>query len=411
MRWFTLILAAVVFLGAAAIPATAADSPRPPKFNVVGNDGVSSLKIGLSAQMLYEYYQKDMGDDAHSVYTSTLFFKRIRPSLAGTLVDPRLSFKFQADVAPGKLDLLDYYVNFKAHEWFAVQAGQYKIPFTRYRLNSYKNLQLVDWPLTAKYFGGERQMGLQFHNSNHRFFEYQAALLTGMYGDKNGTGLSKVTGEAVLNTWNMVESQAVNEFHPAVAARVLGKIFEIDTSTVTDFAKKGPRLAVGAGSIYDANPVVMRDFSFRPAAELFFKAYGASVYGAYFAGFYEQNGEADKRELGMTGMHVEGGYLALPWLEVAGRYARVDVTDTLQDDAAEYAAAQIAAADDPDAAGLQYGKAGSMGSESEAAVGLNFYLRGHAIKLANEAAWLTHVDKDDESLQDFRFRSMMQVAF
>ena len=76
-----------------------------------------------------------------------------------------LKFKLHLSTAPPSLELMDYYLNYRAKkEHLQFRFGQYKVPFTRYRIQSFQRLTFVDWSIVTRYFRAERvakQLGFE----------------------------------------------------------------------------------------------------------------------------------------------------------------------------------------------------------------------------------------------------------
>ena len=396
--------------------AVAQDKKGKPKFEWEAQDGISHLSPGLTVQLLYSYYEKDMGEDIHPEYSSEIEWRRIRPKLSGNLFSDKLGFYLHASTAPGSIELLDMYLDYSFHKQARLRVGQYKIPFTQYRQNSYSNIMLPEWPVTVRYFGAERQMGIMLHNgvNSSQTFEYRVGLFNGMNARKsNGVGTARVTGEVVANPSDLIEPGPQDEFHPETVAYLGYNYGGIDNSVGTDWKKTGPRLALGASGTYDSNPVPYRDFSLRAAPELLFKVYGFSIGGVYYVGWYEEDGEADQRAVSMTGAMGKAGYLIGRWVEIVARYSWVGINEDFREDALDRAQAFIASApeDELEEVTAQYKKAGTIKTESELNAGFNIYIFKTNLKLQNDISLLDRTDLDDETYRDLRWRSQLQFSF
>lgn len=408
-------LTAVIFLAALATVALAPSVVSAQPGDVTVKDGF--LSLGLNVQMFYQYLEKDMGEEVHPEYSSQFKWRRIRPTATGHLLDDDLRFYLHLNVAPGALELMDFYVDYTFFPEVRLRVGQYKVPFTRYRIQSYSNLQFVDWAIVTKYFGAERNLGISLHNGYEKPMpiEYEIGLFTGRNSrTSHGVGISQVTGEPVTNPSDLVEPAAQDEFHPAVGAHMAYNYDNIQTAYETDFEKTGFRFAAGASAVWDANPVPYRDFSLRVAPELLMKFYGISLSGNYYMGFDEPDGEMARTALSMTGFLVNASYLISKWVEVSARYAQVDTDKKFREDAMDRAQDIISAESDPETAEAladQYANVGRIKSENEITACVNIYLVGRKLKLQNDASWLGHVNHDDEEKQDFRFRTQLQLAF
>jgi len=416
MKKFTPFLIIISFLGLLlfAVPGSAVSA---------GSSSSSAIQPGITVQLMYNYFEKDQGEDVHPEYSSDIRWRRIRPTLKGYILDGDLSFYLHGNTTPGTIELLDSYVDYKVVPVFRVRAGQYKIPFTRFRINSYKELLVTDWSICSTYFGAERQMGISLHNGYEKPMpiEYELGLFTGQNARKShGVGLTKVSGEAVSNPSDLVEpGETMDQFHPAVALHLAYNYNDIMLSYTTDFEKTGPRFSIGASGVWDANPRAYRDFSLRLAPEFMFKAYGIGLSGTYYMGYYEPESEMNETNLAMTGGMIGGSYLIGKWVEISAQYSYVGTSENLRKDSVDHATAILEAAaadqeigeDDFDALSKQYGKAGNVRAERETIFGINIYMIGRNLKLQNDISYLQHIDYKEDELNDLRFRTQLQFAY
>ena len=386
------------------------------KFVLQSPDGGNSLTFGLTVQMLYEYYEKDMGPNEHPEYSSIYRWRRIRPTLRGTMLDGDLRCYLHINAVPGALELMDFNIEYAFRPEVQLRFGQFKIPFTRYRIHSNKNLQFSDWAIVTRYFGAERQVGFSLHNGYEKPmpFEYELGLFNGLNSRKShGIGIAEVSGEKVGNPSDLVEPVPYDEFHPSVVCHLAYNYGRIVTSYETDFAKRGFRFAGGASAIWDANPAPYRDFSLRLAPEFLMKVRGFAISGTYYVGFHEKDSVMERTALDMTGAVVQTSYLIGQWVEPAVRYAYVGTTSEFRIDASRRASSIIAATDKEKREEIkgQYANAGRLKAEREYTVGLNVYMVRRTLKLQNDMSILQHLASDGDIKQDLRFRSQLQLAF
>lgn len=399
-----------------------------PKVDKIGpfklfDDGLSSIKFGLTVQMYFNYQRKDNGADTED--SSFLGFRRIRPTLAGQLLDPKINYYLHLSAVPGSLELMDYYVNYAAYDNLNVRVGLYKTPFTRYRIQSNKNLTLVDWSIVTKYFGSERQTGFSLHNGYEKppAIEYVLGVFSGYNMRKShAVGLAGVYGEPSGNPSDLANPGEVGEIHPEIFGRFAYNYGGIKVGTDTDLEGGAPRFSLGMNVAWDNNPVRMHDFSLRLAPELLVKAYGASMTAIYYLGYVEEmkddiveRGEAHTYKPAMTGHLVQASYLFCDKYELAVRYSRVGLGGDITEEARDRAAVLIAAAEDGSdeqaALTAQYKSAGKIQREEELGAGFNVYIVGTALKWQNDIFALMHNRYKDEDRTDVRVRSMLQLAF
>lgn len=96
-------------------------------------------KISGFVQTLYlADFDKDF-----KLVDNTLRMRRVRMSIDGKLTE-KLSYKIQGDFVSSPM-LVDAYLKYKFNDAFAIQAGQFKIPFTMESLINPVNLEIFDY--------------------------------------------------------------------------------------------------------------------------------------------------------------------------------------------------------------------------------------------------------------------------
>jgi hypothetical protein len=99
-----------------------------------------------------------------------------------------------ADRVPHRTPLLTWYMEFDYLRDFTIRAGQYKIPYSRQRVISSGNLQLVDRALAQGEFNHDRDIGIDFRSKDLAGLGGKLRYYAGVYmgegrdfGDKNAT--------------------------------------------------------------------------------------------------------------------------------------------------------------------------------------------------------------------------------
>ncbi len=385
-------------------------------FEVQSKDKRHSLRLGLAVQLLFRVDNKDMGADADRENTVYAEARRVRPSLRGSLVDGLFEFYLHLNTSPNTLDLLDCYLNYNPHPYTQIRVGQWKIPFTRYRIQSFKRLTLVDWAITSKTFGAERQIGLAVHSGLEKpqRIDYAFGIFSGMNArSSHALGVATLTGEEIVSSSNLAEPGPKMEIHPELVARIGYNHNGIDVARDTDFHGGPFRFHVGVSSAYDLNADEELDFTARLAPEFLMKAYGFSLFLAGYLGWGERSMANENPELAVIGGLAQASYLFIKRVELAVRYSAVHNMDDFLRDSRLRADSLIAAADDPKEADdltKQYKKVGSVKNEHEATFGINVYIVGESLKWQNDISYLLH-DIDGPNKEDIRFRSQLQLAF
>jgi hypothetical protein len=358
-------------------------------FELYSPDSSSHIQLQFAGQLRLEFESRDKGEN--ECRTSDLYLKarRIRPMLSASLLNSRLTFKLHLSTAPGSLELMDFYFNYRFNEQMQFRYGQYKVPFTRYRIQSFQNLTFVDWAIVTKYFGAERQMGLALHNGYEKppSWGYVVGIFTGVNARaSHAVGLPVVYGEEITNPSDLADPGKPPEFHPEIFLHATYKANGIRVQSDSD-EEGGPlRYLLGFSAAWDLDPITHQDFSLRLAPELLIKYQGFSISTIGYAGFAEM-GRVAHVNLAMLGGLFQAAYRVNRRYEVSNRYAIVDFTESLINDAQA-----------------------EMVREEEVTAGFNIYLSGHSLKWQHDAGWLRH-SGSDERQTDFLLRSQFQVTF
>jgi len=378
-------------------------------FEIASSDSSTVLRLQLAGQYQSVWESKDKGSDRDKA----LFMRarRIRPTLTVSLPEYRASFRLHLSAAPGSLELMDMYFNTGLTSQFQLRLGQYKIPFTRYRIQSFQRLTFVDWPVVTKYFGAERQVGLSVHNGYEKPPRFAYAL--GVFSGENArashaTGLASAFGEEILNPSDLSGSSPRPEFHPELVCHLAFNGCDIDIRTDSDAEGGRLRYSAATSIAWDLDPVEYQDLALRVAQEFLLKYRHGSVMGVGYVGFTDIEGSLRTRKA-MTGLLLQAAYRITLQCEISLRYALVDIDNNLADAALARAEAIIAGTDD-NAVITQYGTAGKVLREQEATIGFNVYLDGHSFKIQNDLGVSRH-DRRDEDRTDCLVRSQVQLAF
>ncbi len=310
---------------------------------------------------------------------------------------------------------MDAYLDFRFHPQVSLRAGQAKIPFTRYRIGSYKDLTLVEWSMLTGYFGAERQLGLTLHNGWEKppWLEYELGLYTGVNARaSHAVALSRLFGETIDNPSSLVDGGPVLALHPELVAHLALSSEGMTTSTDTDFERGPLRASAGLSFAWDLQPDRLRDLSMRLAPELLLKYRGASFSSVFYVAFARTGDTVARQQLVFTGFLFQGSYLLLRWLELAIRYSLLDVNEGMADRARARAAQIVATAAPEKAPDLvaQYKNAGSLRSEQELTFGVNLYVIRSSLKWQNDFAW-TRAGRYDGEREGLRYRSQLQLSF
>lgn len=381
-------------------------------FAIEWDEGSSALEVGFAGQLQTEVTSTDATpSEPERDLEATVFLRRIRLLLRGRFFDERLTTRLQLSTAPNSLELMDYWVEYRFLPDLRLRLGQYKIPYTRHREQSFSRLVLVDWSTATRRFGAERQLGLMLHNGLSEGWSYGLGVFTGVNARSAfETALSTSYAEPLPNPSDLRDPAPPAEVHPEAVLRVAHSAEGIAAETNTDAAGGPLRHHASLSATWDAQPTDAQDFVLRVAPELLLKAYHVSLNVVGHGGFFAAT--SNDLPLGALGVTGEAAWRLHRHVEVSARYGRVDYLEALRDDALHRANARIAAAAPADRPALvaAYSTVGTLQHEQEGAIGLNVYFVGHSVKWQHDFAWL-HRATDRASFNDQRLRMQVQVAF
>jgi len=420
----TVLLAAPAH--AAADPAPAPPEPEPGltwpdkigPFSISDKSGRFSVAVGLAAQIMVKVKSSGSGSDRDT--DATIFMRRIRPTLKGTALSKDLKWYLHLSTAPGALEFMDFYLDYTFNPLLRLRVGDCKVPFTRYRIQSFKHLTLVDWSVVTRYFGAERQYGVTLHSGFEKpgALEYALGIYTGENArGSHAVGLGGIYGEPKTNPSDMTDPQPPASFHPEIVARFAYNHGGIDIGTDSDFAGGGPRVSAGMSLAWDTRPTHYHDLALRLAPEVLFKAGGFSMSALGYLGFVPPVGSdsgVETPRLGLAGALAQVSYVFLGRLELAARYSAVVMMETLREEARERADGLVAAETDKDKAAAlakQYKNAGLTEAEHEVTVGFNVYIIGRNLKWQNDLTYKASPRTNLDTRHDIQFRTQLGLAF
>jgi len=389
-----------------------ADNTRWPEhigpFEFESDDGLSSIRPGLTLQLLF-YCENEQTSSGIGQNSASIQSRRIRPTIRGNILSRDIGYYLHLSTNVGSLELMDLYFDFRIVPDLVVRAGQCKIPFTRYRIMSFKNLTFPDWASLIKYFGAERQMGLSLHNGYEKQNEF--AYVLGVYTGQNArasqaTGLARTYGISVANPSDLTDPAAPDEIHPELVGYFSYNYGGIDTKTDTDWNGGGLRFSLGLSAAWDIRPVKYVDIAQRVAPEFLLKVSNLSFFSAFFAGFVQDTYQDESSDSGpaITSALVQTSYLFMRRVEIIARYAFVDVKNDILEDA------RMMAESDADITPEDLEKIAFVNQEHETALGINFYIIGTSLKLQTDVAWLGTRLMNEER-DDVRVRSQLTLTF
>ncbi|HDS01118.1 MAG TPA: hypothetical protein ENO07_03785, partial [candidate division Zixibacteria bacterium] len=317
-------------------------------FEIADSDSSAILRFQLAGQFQTLWESRDRGDDSGKENSVYMKVRRVRPTLMVTVPDYKTSFKLHLSAAPGAVELMDLYFDSELLSFFAFRIGQYKIPFTRYRIQSFQRLTLVDWAIVTKYFGAERQMGIAVHNGYEKppRLAYVAGIFNGVNARASHTsGLASLFGEKVINRSDLSASSPRSEFHPELVFHFAYNANSINVRSDSDAGGGGLRYSIASSIAWDIDPTEYHDLALRAAQEFLVKYEGFSVMGAGYLGF-SGIGESLRSRLAFSGLLIQSAYRTTGRVEFSLRYAHVKIEDAIADEAFNRAQSIIAETED-----------------------------------------------------------------
>ncbi len=314
---------------------------KPPEVGpfVIEDDRGNSLRIRLVTQWTVEGTRSGEGDEADLSTRARL--RRFRLFQSGDFVDGALRYSVQLSFAPRSNELLDLWLEPRIAGDWRVRVGQYKTPFTRYRINSFADLQLVDWSVVSPYFGNERQIGAMLHNGYRggQPLELQLGVFTGRNARRNhGIAAPLLYAQPIDSPSDLSDPGApFAELHPELVLHAAWSSEPMDVRHWDDRTGGHARVHVGASLSHDVQPTFGQDATTRLAGETLLKVQGFSVAAVGYAATLPTR--EDTTVWGLVGGLVETSLRIARRHTLAIRAARIDVLAALRDDIAAVFAA------------------------------------------------------------------------
>ena len=340
---------------------------------VGSKDGRFSLTLRMRAQIRYDVEHPNQQDE---VTQHSLQIRRLRVVLQGNVFSPHVRYRFQFGFSPNDMQnglpsdvgsirrnpLRDFRIEFDRLRDFNVWFGQFKAPFSRQRMLSSSDMNLVDRAITNAEFTLDRDLGVQVMSKDVGGLGHRIAYYAGVFFGE-GRNAFELTDPGLLYVGRL----EINPF---------GKFEDYSEGDLERM--KQPGLSIGGAYAYQdrAHPArgVVGDL---PAdkgttdfhhvnTDIHFKWRGLSVATAFHLrkGFNRKGGGAvDDAGVLIPTVPARSGvgwYTQLGWLvpkiplEIVGRYGLLRNI---------------------------YGEASSMRDADEAGGGINWYIVGHDLKL------------------------------
>ena len=359
---------------------------------VSSTDGQFSLTTRLRAQMRYTL-EHEGGEFTHGFQ-----LRRARLMFKGHVFGKHNTLKFELAVSPrdiglksagtiSKSPLLDWYFHFTHLRDLNLRVGQYKVPYSRQRVVSSGNLQMVDRAVANGEFNLDRDVGLDFRSK-----------------DLGGLGVLRYYAGVYMGEGH--SSYANGDFGLMYLARIevlpMGGFKDYSEAAFT--RSREAKLSVGAAFAYldegkrnkgitgstpsDGGTTDTLNFT----ADVSFRASGLSVESAFFwrdgtrnpGTNLDETGELVLLEPARDGMGYYGqvGYLIPKQpIEFTGRFGQL----------------------------IASGSDSGLSDTSEAGVGVNYYMAHHAMKL--QGVYFHFWGEDGFAEGSDQVRVQLQVAY
>jgi hypothetical protein len=321
------------------------------------------------------------------------FIRRTRLLLSSSALEGRIKTRIHVEVTPQNPELIDLWVDGKVTDLLTVRVGQFKTPFTQYY--QYPLTQLaVDWPTVSKWYGGERQLGVQTSGKLPWGFGYASGVFAGQNRRAAfSKQLATLYGEKVSNpsSWTALrDGPELDALHPELMLRIFHAHEDMTTGYPIDREGVGLRHWVGASFAWDTMAVKRRDWAMRFAPEAIVKWQGFSLHTVtYFAMFRDR---LDQLLPGSVGGIVELGWRPHRLLELTARADRAQVLPALDNDA------------------KRSGTSSGLVAQTEVTGGIHILLLGRNLVWQNDLGLLRD-DKRSSSSASWKLRSQLQVTF
>lgn len=351
------------------------------------NDGAFALETRLRAQLRYEV---SFGDGpAEHVFQ----IRRARLQFKGHAFNKHNKFKVELafsprdlsvkDGVPHRTPLLTWYMEFDYLRDLTVRVGQYKIPYSRQRVVSSGDLQMVDRSLANGEFNHDRDIGLDIRSKDIGglgHLRYYAGVYMGEgrdFGDKNATKDFKLH---YLGRFEVLPLGMFKDYEEADMSRSLTPKLAIGGAYSFHHGSQGLRGVLGTPP-EDEGTTDYHSMN----VDYVFKVAGFSSTGE----FHLRQGTRHPGDAGPVtparngmGWAVQAGFLVprIPF-EVAAAYSGMT---GLGDDT-------------------------SLSEEHSVGMGLSYYFAGHPWKI--QADYFHLWDGDSATAAGNAFRTQLQLAF
>jgi len=348
-------------------------------FNLVGQDSIWTMKVGLRAQLLGSSTWEENNGNEISFLT-----RRSRLKFDGYAYSPKLKYKIELGLSNRDLSgasqytsnapryILDAVLQWDFYQNFELWFGQTKLPGNRERVISSGNLQQVDRSLLNSRFTIDRDFGFQLR---HHFNLTNTFVVKEIFSLAQGEGRNITTGNL-----------GGHQYTGRIELLPFGNFASKGDYTGGDLKReKKPKLAIGFSYDHNNNAVKTRsnqgsymtidgveDAYFETNIntvflDAMFKYNGISLMAEYsdrtasdaFAKNSDGSLTGDEVQVG-KGLNLQMGYLFNNDIELSGRYTHIELDKSIT----------------------------GKNPESQYTLGLSKYIVGHKLKVQTDISHL-----------------------
>ena len=360
-----------------------AQEPNAPKFgkglfNLMGQDSIWSMKVGLRFQSLAT--SKWDVNNGLSNPESSMLIRRSRLKFDGFAFSPKLKYKVELGLSNrdqsgasiytsnASRQILDAVLKWNFSGNFVLWFGQTKLPGNRERVISSANLQQVDRSLLNSRFTIDRDIGIQLR---HHFNLTDTFLVKEIFSIAQGEGRNITTGNVgghqyttrvelfpfgdFKNKGDYKGSDLKFEPSPKLS---LGVAYDFNNNASKTRSNQGSYMTNDTG-FYSTNIStlfvdamykyqgfsLMAEYANRTADDAFAKNSDGSLTGA-------------EVQVG-NGLNIQTGYLLSKTVEFSGRYTNISLDREIT----------------------------GKGSENQYTLGLSKYIAGHSLKVQTDVSY------------------------
>jgi phosphate-selective porin OprO and OprP len=150
-------------------------------FGFKSADGKNEIKFRALAQLDYREYENNNGLASDGKNTSGFNFRRIRPTIEGTLAGI-YDFRFTPEFGEAKSAVVDAYVDARFKPWLQVRAGKFKPYVGLERLQSGSDIKFIERSYVSNNILPNRDLGVSLHGD---LFENKLSYALGLFNGVN----------------------------------------------------------------------------------------------------------------------------------------------------------------------------------------------------------------------------------